>query len=753
MLQESHRNHLRSRGFSDELIDFFAGSGAETFIVRSLTNDEVQEQWLDAFPAMRESDSGALLLRFNSTTYSLRPDNLIIDGEHKKYLYSKSEAPGLSTQPWVPTGEPYIATEGLFDALAATYLMDTPCCGTTAPSHLGRSKFPDSVKVYISDADVPFHHAESLLAMQVGLCRERGYKIAHLPRNPHASYVFSEKIPEEAKWGMEEWAKEWGSTAKDKLKQVIGTAKSPVPYLQDLFNEYKLIGIAYPENQVTIANGARAIIDATSRGYERDALRDLLKKSTGAPKGWLDDVMKRRSESIARKQQLIVQPGARCHPDVPSIQRVHPAKSDLQAYLISKYQIRFNELTQLIELNGRPMEEIDSADQFLAHVENLEVSKQTAKDAFDYLGRCNPYNPIKEYLEDLQNRRDLRYVPMDEIAEVFGIEVDDRLSKELLGRHLVGHVVRGMDPANGKHHQMLILFGSQGNGKSRTLAAMAGHDWYDSATTVANGALEDWNFLPKINGAWVFEFDECEKLIRSTSASEFKGFVTRASDKYAEKYKSFKKDHPRRSCLWGTTNDSQVLNDSTGSRRFWVIDTKDRPVNPDWFQFNRDSFWATVITWYQWGLENWVAPDSITAKAAAVRAQQLTIGDPLESELRHALEARSEYCKQGISQKTLLSRHLDIEAKDVKRDMQMRITRIVTAPSFTTHDGMVRWKCCKKRFPEVTGKGQLVPGNPLHGYCPVPADPTVPSDERDVVTPEMPWERKELVRLFQPFKE
>lgn len=750
MLNSDHRDQLRRRGFADELIDMFARDGGGGFIVRSLTAAEIQEQWLDAFPAMQGSDSGALLLRFNPTTYSLRPDNLVIDGERKKYLYSKSDAPGVSTQPWIPPGEPCIATEGLFDAMAATYLMDTPCCAATAPSHLGRSMFPASVKVYISDADVPFHHAESLLAMQIGLCRERGYKIAHLPRNPHASYVYAEKIPEDAKWGMEEWAREWGSTAKQKLKNVIGSAKSPVPYLQDLFNEYKQIGIVYPDNQVTIANGARAIIDATSRDYERNALRDLLKKSTGAPKGWLDNIMQRRSESIARKRQAIIQPDACCHLDVPSIQRVHPTKTDLQTYLVSKYQIRFNELTQLIELNGKPMEEIDAADQFLAQVENLEVSKQTARDAFDYLGRCNPYNPIKEYLEGLRSRTDLRYVPMDEIAEVFGIEADDRLSKELLGRHLVGHVIRGMDPLKGKHQQMLILFGSQGTGKSSVLAAMAGLNWYDSATTVPKGALEDWNFLPKVNGAWVFEFDECEKMIRSTSASEFKGFVTRSSDKYAEKYKSFKKDHPRRSCLWGTTNDSQVLNDSTGTRRFWVLITGERKLNPGWFAANRDSFWATVMTWHGWGLENWLPPDSMTAKAAAVRAQQLTIGDPLESELRNALEARPEYCKYGISQKMLLTRHLDIEAKEVKRDMQMRITRIITAPSFTTHDGMVRWKCCKKRFADVNGMGQLAPGNPLHGYFPVPADPNVPSDEQEVVTPEMPWEKADLKSVFQP---
>ena len=83
----------------------------------------------------------------------------------------------------------------------------------------------------------------------------------------------------------------------------------------------------------------------------------------------------------------------------------------------------------------------------------------------------------------------------------------------------------------------------------------------------------------------------------------------------------------------------------------------------------------------------------------------------------------------------------------------MRITRIITSPAFVTHDGMVRWESGKRRFPDVNGKGHLVPGSPLHGYLPVPADPTVPSDEQEVVTPEMPWEDRELIQLFQPLKE
>jgi len=756
MLNLDHREQLRRRGFDDRLIDRFAGVADGDFLVRSLSAEEIQREWLDLFPSMRGSSSSALLLRFNKTTFSLKPDNLVIDGDRKKYLYSIGDEPGDNTQPWVPSGKVGIATEGLFDALAATYLMDTPCCGATAPSHLGRSNFPSSVKVYVSDADVPFHHSEGFLAMVVRLCRERGLKLAHLPRNPGADYAFTDKIPEECKWGMEEWARVWGpDIAKSKLEHVIKNAKDPVPYLHDVFHEYKEVGLKYPNNAITIANGARAIAEATTRLHERDALRDLLCKNTKAPKEWLNGVIQLRLASIQRRHKAPVDSAlGRQQVELPLIKKANPSKADLQEFLSSMHLIRFNELTQMVELDGEPMnDDIEHADQFLAQIYGVEVSKQSAKDCFEYLARCKAYNPIKEYFESLRERTDLRLVPMNEIAKVFGIEENDRLSKELLGRHLVGHVVRGMDPECGKHQQMLILFGHQGTGKSSTLAAMAGPGWYDSATLVKKGGLEDWNFLPKVNGALVFEFDECEKIIRSTTAAEFKGFVTRSSDKYTEKHKSFTRNHPRRSCLWGTTNDTQVLNDPTGSRRFWVVVTKDRSLDPAWFCGNRDSFWATVMTWMKWGLENWLDPQSVTAKAAAVRAQQLTVSDPLELSLRVALESRPDYCKHGISQALLLRRHLEIEPKDAGREIQMRITRIITSPAFVTHDGMVRWESGKRRFPDVNGKGHLVPGSPLHGYLPVPADPTVPSDEQEVVTPEMPWEDRELIQLFQPFKE
>ena len=230
--------------------------------------------------------------------------------------------------------------------------------------------------------------------------------------------------------------------------------------MRSLFDEYRSVGLTYPANAVTLANAARAIADATTRPYEQMSLRDLLSQRTSCPKKWIDDLIKLRSRAIQQKRSHLLAKTSGIGEYSQQGGQRRLSKFELQEFIQSKYQVRFNQLTQLIELDGNPMAGIDLADQFLANLEGLEVQKQTAKDAFEYVGRSNQYNPIREYLEGLRDRDDLRLIGMEEIAAVFGISPNDQLSRELLSRHLVGHVVRGLDPENAQHQQMLILYGN-----------------------------------------------------------------------------------------------------------------------------------------------------------------------------------------------------------------------------------------------------------------------------------------------------
>ena len=276
-IQNHHAQKIYARGFSQEHLDALGKSNGRPAVLESLSPEEIQAEWLERFPAMRGNAGGALLLRFNDNTVSLKPDQPEWDEEHqrfKKYLYAvrkNGEKQGTTTQPWVPSRSPAIATEGLFDALACTALIGIPCAAATAPSHIRGSKFPESVKTYVSDSDVPFHHSPSLLPVVVEQCRVKGLKLAHLPRNPQAQAGYAylgARIPEDCKWGMEEWARYWIQNDLDpqvELQKVIDNAQEPFEYLRQIFDEYQAAGVIYPEHQPILENAAKAIAAASKK--------------------------------------------------------------------------------------------------------------------------------------------------------------------------------------------------------------------------------------------------------------------------------------------------------------------------------------------------------------------------------------------------------------------------------------------------------------------------------------------------------
>jgi hypothetical protein len=424
-------------------------------------------------------------------------------------------------------------------------------------------------------------------------------------------------------------------------------------------------------------------------------------------------------------------------------------RAELLEFLRGQYRLEFNELKRVCEIDGNPLgDAAHLGDVFLADQHGIETTKQAAVDCLEYVSKGNPYNPIKRYLEGLRSEpTGLRLISMEELAEAFAIEPGDMLSKRLLASHLAGAAKRGLEPSY-KHDQILIFCGAQGNNKSGSIEALASPAWYDSATRVED--LESKDFLAKVNGCWLFEVEECEHALLKRTASEFKSFVTRSNDCYVEKYEREAKTHYRRSVLFGTTNQSEFLNDNTGNRRAWVIYTGDRPLNPKWIAENRDSIWATVLTWIDWGLCNYVPLGDSLATEAAERAQAANLSDPWEGELMQVLNRRPTDSAGGIAQDELIRQALHLNIERIDRNVQMRVTRTVTGSSFRTHNGTVTWRSCKRRWGG---------GVPRSGYEPVRIEgvPTVPSADQseegvgtEVGSAQMPWRSSDLTTLFQP---
>lgn len=390
-------------------------------------------------------------------------------------------------------------------------------------------------------------------------------------------------------------------------------------------------------------------------------------------------------------------------------------KARLNQLLSERFHLEFNDLRRCCELDGTPVIDLHLFHILLAVQHGIETGKQTAMDSCEFVAKSNPYNPIARYLDGLRQRTDLTPLPLPTIAAAFGIDATDTASHQLLAHHLAGAVLRGLNPGH-KHDQILVFRGEQGTGKSTAIEALAG-PWYDSATRVEE--LESKDFLARINAAWLFEIDECEHTLLKRTASEFKGFLSRNTDRYVEKYERTATIHPRRSVMWGTSNSVEFLNDSTGNRRAWVIDIGTNRTNPPWIKTNRDAIWFTILHLVeQEGLQSHLEHDDPLVAEAAARAQQASLSDAWEEPVAAVLEALPPPTTPGLGSTThgialedLIERALRIPVERINRDIQMRVGRIVDASGqgLRTHSGTVRWVKDKRRFQGGKPRAGFVP--------------------------------------------
>ncbi|MBD2718105.1 VapE domain-containing protein [Synechococcus sp. FACHB-909] len=649
--------------------------------------------------------TGGLLLPFGSEFAQLRCDDppTTHTGDRVKYLNRLGVSQCPST---VGTGEPTIATEGLKDAIAL-YLLT----GETVQAIAGVAGWPllsPSVRLLIYDADAALNPGVWGPLVAAGLQRT-ALRLAFWP----ASIA-----------GAKGGACEFRNAGGDLATVTRHKARELLRYLPTLWDQHLRVDWKL--------KALRRLAALAMKAYPGDGTAQLL----------LVDAAKRIGVPVEAARKQLAAVAQQVDPPDPEQPPEEPTKQELQRFLRSRHRLRFDDLRQSVEIDGRPMDELDLADSFLAHLYGIETTKQAARDSFLYVAVCNRFNPVREWLEALPRSPGLRLLPLPQIAAAFGIAPGDTLSQELLARHLAGGYRRGMEPGY-KHDQVLLMQGEQGQLKGQTIAALAPPGMADSTTKVPKG-LEDREFLGKLNSCWVFEFDEVEKVLQGRDAAEFKGFASRRIYRYVQKWETVCRDHPARALLFATTNAREVLNDHTGNRRIWVVPVG--PCNPAWVRENRASIWATVATWVAWGLESFIPEGHPTAVEAANRALGVQISDAWEGKLREQLEALVDPQREGIALDDLARQALGIEETErITRDVQMRMTRLITGAGFTTHDGRLQWQQQRRRY----GGGQS-----RSGYMPIPVPAFQPrcDDSWGSWNGQKPWQDSDLNTLFQPFQ-
>jgi predicted P-loop ATPase len=271
-------------------------------------------------------------------------------------------------------------------------------------------------------------------------------------------------------------------------------------------------------------------------------------------------------------------------------------------------KIKYNERSRQVELNGKPIE-ADTLRAWFAAEYRVDVANQTWVEGVTYLGKRNRYDPVKDYLEKC---RPLTPVDVDTaFVEFFGDEAaTDTLSLVYFSKWLIGCVARVYSPGC-KFDECLTLVGPQGTLKSTFFRKLSNGYFSDSLTSKLD--KDDIALLIK---NWMLEFSELDAITYRTHTGLLKAFLSRTEDQFRAPYGREYLCEPRRSVVCGSTNSPDFLRDSTGSRRFWILEVK-KEINIDKVEKLRDGLWAWAIGEYLAG-----TPWHLDHRTSALQAER-----------------------------------------------------------------------------------------------------------------------------------
>jgi len=223
-------------------------------------------------------------------------------------------------------------------------------------------------------------------------------------------------------------------------------------------------------------------------------------------------------------------------------------------------------------------------------------------DAVNVVAQEAAFHPVKEYLEACEWDEVPRVETL--LIDYLGAE-DNAYTRTVTRKTLAAAVARIYRPGC-KFDYMLTLRGKQGIGKSALIAKLGG-PWFSDTFTTMQGK----EAYEQVIGVWLMEVGELAGM-RKAEAETIKLYVSKQTDRFRPAYGRRLQEFPRQCIFIGTTNESQFLRDTTGNRRFWVVDTPNKPRLSLWNDLTPDMvrlIWAEAVQIYEAGEDLFLPPN------------------------------------------------------------------------------------------------------------------------------------------------
>lgn len=238
------------------------------------------------------------------------------------------------------------------------------------------------------------------------------------------------------------------------------------------------------------------------------------------------------------------------------------------------------------------------------------LGKEVVKDAVDQYCNEHQIDTLVDYLDGLQWDGQNR---LDTLLIDYLKAEDTEISRIYTRKWAISAVARAYNWGC-KVDTMLILKGLQGAGKSEFFKRIAGTCSRTGQSFFSDAEIDvkTVDGLTKLRLAWIHEWAELSGMNRS-EVSDIKRFLTIQTDQYRPKYGRKEIVQDRHSVITGSVNEDEILKDSTGNRRFWIVECDgtdgEMSYDPQQLSDTRDQIWAEAVHAYRQGEQWWLTPE------------------------------------------------------------------------------------------------------------------------------------------------
>jgi len=259
--------------------------------------------------------------------------------------------------------------------------------------------------------------------------------------------------------------------------------------------------------------------------------------------------------------------------------------------------IRFNVFSKRVEISGGRFQRMPprvlatSVRNWFGSHWDIDIPERETKAQIRLVAELSPYNPVEEYLRKLEWDRKPR---LDHWLTTYcGVE-STQYTQRVAAQFLISAVARAFEPGC-KVDSVLVLHGLQGTNKSMIVEVL-GEPWFSATTLDATGQGSNGkDSMMRMSYSWFIELPELTSLI-DKDVNRVKAFLTQGKDDFRTPYGEEIETFVRRCVFWGTTNDSEWLQDHTGNRRFWCVSVKSCDVKS--LRRDRDQLYAEAVFRY-----------------------------------------------------------------------------------------------------------------------------------------------------------